>query len=250
MPFNRIIALSLLLVCLIAAIVGGVRSPESPTPSVTVSQERPNLFQPRNNRIVSLTLQGGISFEGGGFDPSGAIAIRNRLRSLIEDTTVRGVLLTINSPGGTVGTSQELYRAISSLREAKPIVVSIGDIAASGGYYAASAADVIVANPGSLTGSIGVIIQGLSFAELLDTIGVNPQTIKTGPYKDILSPTRDLTDTERDLLQALIDDSYEQFIEDVAAGRQHLPEKAEDVLGEAGISKREAMTVAARADSC
>ena len=116
------------------------------------------------------------------------------------------------------------------------------DLAASGGYYVASATDEIIANPGSLVGSIGVIIQGFNAAQLLENIGVDPQTIKTGPYKDLLSPTRALTPDGRQLLQDLVDNSYGQFIGAVAQGRQHLRSDIGTILDEAAIAKRKAMT--------
>lgn len=242
MHTNRILALTLIVVCFLAAIVAA-RQPISTTPSSDLSSPSGDfLSRVKSDRIVSVSLQGAISSDALGITGSSALA--KRMRELAENDRVKGVLLRINSPGGTVGASQELYRAVEKIRRQKPIVATVSDIAASGGYYIASAADEIIANPGSLVGSIGVIIQGFSAAELLDTIGVDPQTVKTGPYKDLLSPTHPLTTEGRELLQGLVDSSYEQFIGAVSRGRQHMRSDIGKVLEESAISKREGMTEA------
>jgi signal peptide peptidase SppA len=143
------------------------------------------------------------------------------LRKALTNDKVKGVLLRVNSPGGTVPTSQELYEAVLKLKEkGKPVVVSMGDVAASGGYYVACAADRVVANPGTLTGSIGVIINLMNFKGLADKIGVTPAVIKSGEFKDIASPYRPMTQAEHDILQALIMDSYDQFTTAVSKGRK------------------------------
>lgn len=245
MQLNRILASILIALCLIAVIVGGDRQP-----SADVSRPRPSAdpivaASVGRERIAVVNLQGPIDSSGGGLAPTGALALRNQLRRLAKDKNVKGVLLQINSGGGTVGASQELYRAVAAVREAKPIVATVQDVAASGAYYAASATNAIVANPGSLVGSIGVIIQGITATELLDELGVEAATIKTGPYKDILSPFRPFSEADRDLLQALVQDTYEQFVSDVADGRQALPDNAADVLDEQAIARREAMNEAA-----
>ncbi|WP_017325566.1 signal peptide peptidase SppA [Synechococcus sp. PCC 7336] len=243
MQLNRILAIALIVVCFFAAITASRQS--SITPSSSESIAPPSLsgesFWPRGDRIVAISLQGPISADASGLMGSRKVAAR--LRQLAKEDRVKGVLLKLNSPGGTVGASQELYRAVKKVRENKPIVVAVGDLAASGAYYTASAADEIVAYPGSLVGSIGVIIQGINAAELLEKIGISPETIKTGQFKDLLSPTRALSEPERELLADLIDNAYQQFIEDVARGRQHLPENAEAVLSEEVMQAREGMTV-------
>jgi protease-4 len=170
------------------------------------------------DRLELVSLDGAIT--GARASSSGAMAVRDRLRELIEDESVKGVLLSINSPGGTVGASKELYQAVKDLSETKPVVVSMLDQATSGGYYAASSATKIYANAGTLTGSIGVILSGFNAKELLDRVGIQPQTIKTGPYKDIFSPFRELGDPERQLLQDLLQSTYQEFITDVSKGRK------------------------------
>jgi protease-4 len=140
---------------------------------------------------------------------------------IAENLDACGVILRINSPGGTVGASQEIYDAVCALRDkSTPIVASFGDVAASGGLYVALGASRIVSNPGTITGSIGVIMQSPELSALYQKVGVATQVVKSGPFKDILSTARPLSDAERALLQGLIDDSYAQFVEAVADGRK------------------------------
>ncbi len=204
MQTNRLIALILIVACFVSAIVG--------------VKNKSVLVPPNNqNRLELVRLNGAIAGD------TATLEVRNRLRELATEDNVKGVLLSINSPGGTVGASKELYEAVKNLRAKKPVYVSMLDVAASGGYYAASAADRVYANEGTLTGSIGVILSGLNVGKLLDRVGVEPQTIKTGPYKDIFSPFRKLSEPERQLLQGLAQDIYEKFIADVAQGRKLEP---------------------------
>jgi protease-4 len=138
----------------------------------------------------------------------------------VEERECPALLLRVDSPGGTVGDSQEIHAAILRLRrKGCRVVASFGNISASGGVYVGVAAEKIVANPGTITGSIGVILRGNNVSKLLERIGVSFETVKSGLYKDILSPDRALTDAERALLQELIDSSYGQFVEAVATGR-------------------------------
>ncbi|MDO5305526.1 MAG: signal peptide peptidase SppA, partial [bacterium] len=137
-----------------------------------------------------------------------------------NDDTVKGVILRINSPGGTVGMSQRLYSAVMHVREKKPVIAVLDDIAASGGYYVASAADRIVALEGTMTGSIGVIMSTTDAHELLtNKLGISQNVIKSGKYKDIGSSTRAMTKEERQLLQEMVNDSYQQFKSTITNGR-------------------------------
>ncbi|XWK90620.1 MAG: signal peptide peptidase SppA [Phormidium sp.] len=156
---------------------------------------------------------------------SGAIAGGTRNRVLealkfVEEKRFPALLLRIDSPGGTVGDSQEIYSALKHLQEKVKIVASFGNISASGGVYIGMGAQHIMANPGTITGSIGVILRGNNLERLLDKIGVSFKVIKSGPYKDILSFDRELTDPEKNILQELIDTSYQQFVQTVAEARQ------------------------------
>lgn len=137
-----------------------------------------------------------------------------------DDPAVRAVVLRINSPGGVVAPTQEIFTAVRRLREAKkPVVASLGSVAASGGYYVAVAADRIFASPGTLTGSIGVVMQLANVEGLLKKVGVEYVVIKAGAYKDVGNFARAMTPEERRILQALLDDVYDQFISAVADGR-------------------------------
>jgi protease-4 len=136
-----------------------------------------------------------------------------------KDESIKAIVLRINSPGGGVSPAQEIYQELTKLRDTKYIIASMESVAASGGYYIACAAHKIVANPGTITGSIGVIIEFANMEELLDKIGLKSVVIKSGKYKDIMSPTRQISKEEQELLQAVIDSVHNQFISAVAQGR-------------------------------
>ena len=138
----------------------------------------------------------------------------------VEEKKFPALLLRIDSPGGTVGDSQEIYSALLKIREKVKVVASFGNISASGGVYIGMGAEHIVANPGTITGSIGVILRGNNLERLLDKVGVSFKVIKSGPYKDILAFDRELTDAEKSILQELIDVSYGQFVQTVAQARR------------------------------
>ena len=156
---------------------------------------------------------------------TGAIAGLTRKRVLdafktVEEKRFPALLLRIDSPGGTVGDSQEIYSALRRLREKVKVVASFGNISASGGVYIGMGAEHVMANPGTITGSIGVILRGNNLERLLEKIGVSFKVVKSGPYKDILAFDRELTEPEKNILQELIDTSYQQFVQTVAEGRQ------------------------------
>lgn len=150
-----------------------------------------------------------------------AQSIVDDLKGFGADPLVKAIVLRIDSPGGGVAASQEIYNAIKRIRDQyrKTIVASMGTVAASGGYYIAVATDRILANPGTLTGSIGVIMQLANLEELLKKIGVQNIVIKSGRYKDVGSPFRPMREEDRRLLQSVMDDVHRQFIEAVADGR-------------------------------
>ena len=146
--------------------------------------------------------------------------IIKQIKSFHSDKHIRGIILRIDSPGGAVGPSQEIYDEVLKTRKSgKIIYASMGTLAASGGYYIASAADQIFANPGTLTGSIGVIMAFSNAQGLLEKIGLKPEIIKAGKYKDIGSPTRSMNQIEKSLLQDVVTDVHQQFIEAIANGR-------------------------------
>jgi len=167
--------------------------------------------QVTDNRIGVVEITGLIQ------DSQGIV---NQIKKFREDERIRGIVLRIDSPGGTVGPSQEIYDEVLKTREGKKIIyASMGTLAASGGYYIASAANQIYANPGTLTGSIGVIMAFSNMKGLMDKIGLQPEVIKAGKFKDTGSPARPMTEKERSLLQDVVTDVHQQFIEAVAKGR-------------------------------
>lgn len=141
------------------------------------------------------------------------------IKSAGKNDSVKAVIIRVNSPGGGVAPSQEVYTEIRKLRDKKKVVASLSSVAASGGYYVACAAEKIVANPGTLTGSIGVIMDFSNMEGLLEKLGLKGYVIKSGKFKDIGSPVREMTDEERDLLQKVIDNVHSQFVAAVAEGR-------------------------------
>jgi len=147
--------------------------------------------------------------------------IVEELNDYAEDPSIKAIVIRIDSPGGGVVVSQEIYNAVKNAKkEGKKVVASMGTVAASGGYYVAAAADKIIANPGTLTGSLGVKMEFANIEKLLDKIGVKGQVVKAGEYKDIGSPFRDMTVQEKKLLQDVIDDVHGQFIEAIVEGRK------------------------------
>jgi protease IV len=137
-----------------------------------------------------------------------------------EDDSIKGVILRINSPGGAVGPTQEIYSEIKKLKQSKKVYVSMGSVCASGGYYLAVTGEKVYASPSTITGSIGVIMQQTVVEDLMKKIGVEANAIKSGPLKDTGTPFRKMRDDERKYLQGVIDSIYEQFVNDVAEGRQ------------------------------
>jgi protease-4 len=143
-----------------------------------------------------------------------------QLRTLGKDERVKAVVLRVDSPGGVVGPSQELYAAVKKLAKTKKVVVSMGSLAASGGYYLSAPATLIYANPGTITGSIGVLMKFSNIEGLMDKVGMKSFTLKTGKFKDVGSPARTMTPEERAMLQAVIENTHAQFVRAVAEGRR------------------------------
>lgn len=173
-------------------------------------------FLSSGSSIVSGDKVAVVKLEGVITDP---MDFTDELRTYEERDDVKAVVVRIDSPGGAVGPSQEIYSAIKRLKKKKKVVASMGTMAASGGFYAACAADKVVANPGTITGSIGVIVEFINAEELLAKIGVQGYVVKSGKFKDTGSPIRKMTPEEKELLQSLIDDVNGQFIKAVASGR-------------------------------
>lgn len=159
--------------------------------------------------------------------PSGASVIAKKIREAGEDKNVKAIVLDINSPGGTVASVQNIYSEIQRAKKNKKVVALFRDVAASGGFYVAMAADKIVAEPGTITGSVGVIMQTGNVEGLFEKIGVKVTPITSGKYKDMGSAYRPMTDAEKAILQDMVDDTYGQFLAAVKAGRPNV--KPEDM---------------------
>jgi protease-4 len=193
--------------------------------------------------VVLLSVGGG---RGGEYDLSGggekvalvsltgtilsSREIVSTLKTLAESPNVRAILLRIDSPGGGVAASQEIYEEVRSVRASgKPIVVSMGSIAASGGYYVSCGASRIVANPGTVTGSIGVIAEFPNFTKLMDKIGLQMNVVKSGKYKDSGSPFRPATKDDEKIFQNVVESSYSQFLDVVSSERKIPVEKLKHI---------------------
>lgn len=181
-----------------------------------------------NGMIVGDYSSTGL-FSGG---IAGSQTVMQQLREVSGDPDIKAVVLRINSPGGTPAAAQEITDEILRLKESGvKVVTSMGDAAASGAYWIASASDQIVANPGTITGSIGVIMQAQNYRGLMDKLGVYSNTIKSGAYKDMGSPERPMSGEEKEIFQSMVDDTYRQFVETVAQGRKISPEKIRGLNG-------------------
>ena len=168
--------------------------------------------------------------------------IVRQLSKYRRDDDIKAILLRIDSPGGAVGPSQEIYDEVLRVRaDNKKIYASMGSLAASGGYYIAVAADRVFANPGTLTGSIGVIMAFGNAEKLMEKIGLEPQVVKSGKYKDVGSPARAMTAEERVYLQRVVDDVHQQFIDAVAKGRNITPKEARKLADGRVFTGRQAL---------
>jgi protease-4 len=155
--------------------------------------------------------------------------VLTQLKEFRNNKDVKAIVLRIDSPGGGVGPSQEIYAEVKKTSRVKKVVASMGAIAASGGYYVASAADHVMANPGSITGSIGVVMEFANLEELFKKIGVSAFVLKSGQYKDVGSPFREMTPQEKTLLQGFVDSVHQQFVTAVAEARGIPKERIEAI---------------------
>lgn len=177
------------------------------------------------NKVVAIPVEGAIAAADsslGGVQPTVTPdGLADALRQAAEDPSVQAVVLEVNSPGGGVTASDEMHQSIVDFKENtdKPVVVAMGDTAASGGYYISAAADSIVANETTLTGSLGVIFQLNNFEELADEYGYEQVVIKSGEFKDIGNAFRQITPEEREIFQSLVDESYSEFVDVISEGR-------------------------------
>jgi protease-4 len=202
---KKAIIISLVMLLLVVAIV--------PTSCVSI---------PLGDKIAVISLSGPIMAGGTSLFYGQVITpdlVREQLEKAEKDSAVKAIVLRVESPGGVVAPCQEILEEIEEVKQTKPVVVSMGSEAASGGYYISAKADKIVALPGTLTGSIGVITEIPNLEGLYDKLGIEMQVFKGGKYKDMYSGLRELTPEEREIMQQMTDEYYEQFIEVVAEGR-------------------------------
>jgi protease-4 len=173
-----------------------------------------------NEKIGVILIDGTIS---------SSQTVTSQLVKFKKDEDIKAIILRINSPGGAVGPTQEIYREVRKTLPVKKVIASMSTVAASGGYYVAAAANKIIAAPGTITGSIGVIMQFIQLEGLLDKIGVRFEVLKSGEFKDIGSPDRKMTERDRKMLNELIQDIQEQFVNGVAEGRNMPVEKVRKI---------------------
>jgi protease IV len=193
------------------------------------------------NRIAVLHVEGTIQDTGEESSLLGSATYNHntfleRLDAAGQDDTVGGVIIEVNSPGGGVVESAEIHDKVVEIQEeyGKPVYISMANTAASGGYYLSASANKIVAHPATITGSIGVIMSTVNYAELADKIGIKQEVIKSAEHKDIMSATREMTDEERDILQSIIDDMYGDFVQVIVDGRGMAESKVRE-LGDGRI---------------
>jgi protease-4 len=164
-----------------------------------------------------------------------------QIEEFSNDDAIRAVILRIDSPGGGVAPSQEIYEAVHKLRTKKRVVASMGSVAASGGYLIATAAERIVANPGTITGSISAVMHFADVQELMKKVGVRSSVVKSGKFKDIGSPAREMTTEERQLIQGIVDDIYDQFVQTISENRKIPLEKIRKIADGRIFSGRQAL---------
>jgi protease-4 len=157
-----------------------------------------------------------------------------KLEDLLRDDDVKAIVLRLDSPGGVVAPCQEIYNEVKMVKERKPVVVSMGSVAASGGLYISLPATKIVANPGTITGSIGVVLQTFNFKKIADRIGLKVITIKSGKHKDLLNPFKEVDPSDIGILQSMIDDTYDQFVKAVSESRG-IPEEEVRKIGDGRV---------------
>jgi protease IV len=214
MRVDRLLAMILIVICLVAAVGNWL---------VGSTQFQTSERGKSSADIALIDIYGGISDTASTFGSSGGSSANALLEAISEarKDKVKAILLRINSPGGTAAAAQSVYHELMRTRKETDIkiVASLGDLAASGGYYIASAANHIVANPSTLTGSIGVIVQTQNVGPFLDKLGVQSGSVQSGQYKDMLSPFRSTTEGDRKIIQGIVSDSYEQFLTSIVEGR-------------------------------
>lgn len=200
-------------------------------PVVKDNEVAKTLIKKKRGKIAIIPIYGPIYKRESSFSLKGSDHIVELIRKYGEDENIKGIVLAINSPGGSVGAVQEIYSMILKIKQqyGKPFVAHFGDVAASGGYYIAVACDKIFSNKGTITGSIGVIFGSIEGEDLAKKIGIKANMVKSGKFKDIGSFWREMSKEERKLLEEMINDTYNSFIEAVAKGRNMSIEKVKEI---------------------
>jgi protease-4 len=228
MNTKRWVALAIFIVLLVGSIISSFVQDEGNTTSFSMGEEWSEDVYKQGGlqKIALLEVEGTIVnqpstqglFQNAGYDH---MTFLKQLDHAFKDNQVKGIVLKVNSPGGGVVESDEIYHKIMQLKKKypKPIVTYMSNVAASGGYYIAAPTDKIFANRSTITGSIGVIIQSFNVKELADEWGVKPQTFTSGPHKDILSPFKEMSEEERQIVQGLTDEMYANFVDVIVEGR-------------------------------
>lgn len=202
-----------------------------------------------NSQIAVLNVSGVIQGGDGGsvFAPAeyNQQDLLNKIYYAAEKNSVKAIVIEIDSPGGAVFETAQIHRALIEMQEQyeKPIYVSMGSMAASGGYYIAAPADKIFAEPSTLTGSIGVIMESINYSKLAEKYGVDFNTIKSGKHKDIMSPSKEMTTDEREILQSIIDEMYDDFVNVIVDGRGLDEKKVREISDGRIYTGRQAKTV-------
>ena len=221
MERNRKLLVSILALLVLSCVIAivditlNMKKPDSPVIRAGLPDFGPGIAVVRIEGAIEMaTKSGPLGVK------SGSEAVIKRVDDIMKNSSIKAVVVRINSPGGSVAATQEIYEKIWKLRKKNiPLVASMGEVAASGGYYVASACNEIFANHGTITGSIGVIAFSPNLKKLFDKLGISMNVIKSGRHKDIMSSHRDISPQERKMLQQIIDTSYNKFLKDVALGR-------------------------------
>jgi protease-4 len=223
---RRAVLLPLIITLLFAALsLGLIASCAMPATGRSIFGDRVGLLYIEG--IIATGRQGDSFFYMG---ETTSDHISKVVKQAVDDKGVKALVVRVNSPGGSAAASQEIYNSLKKFRDTgRPVIVSMGDVAASGGYYIAAAASEIYANPATLTGSIGTIMSLVNYEGLYDLIGLQDRTITAGKYKDIGSPTRPMTSEERQILQGILDQVHGQFKTAVASGRAFDDQKIDEV---------------------
>ncbi len=223
---DRTIALIIIVLCIISVLIGLISPNKFDSSRINDgnTNKKSGIKGIFGNKIALINLEGTISASSGSSDfinkSNSAPGVLKSIKRAIDDKSVKAVVLRINSPGGTPAMSQEIFNAVLSLRAKKPVVVSMADVAASGAYYIAAAGDRIFADASTITGSVGVIMHSFNVQDLMaQKLGIKSFVIKSGKYKDIGSPYRETTIEEKQMLQEIISETYNQFISDITLGR-------------------------------